>query len=622
MNRRLFLLSASAAAAPAPRRPNILLILPDQLRACALGVMGDPNVQSPNIDRLASQGILMRNTIANTPVCCPARANILTGLYAHRNGMVANDLRLRESQPTLSSTLRNAGYRNGFVGKWHLDGGPRMPGFVPPGPRRHGFESWAANECSHAHFNTQYFRDSPEPLPVKGFEADGWTDLAVEFLRSHSGDHRPFFLTVQMGPPHDPYKAPPEYSRLYDPATLELRPNFKPGGATPENIAEYYAMISAVDAQVGRLIGELDALGYGQDTIVLFTSDHGDMLGSQGARLKRKPWEESIHVPGIVRFPRSIKPASVSDALFSHVDFAPTLLGLCGVPVPASMQGSNLTTALTTGAPGPSEAYLQIFGPYRGDGVEAGWRGLRSHRYTYARYEDEPWLLYDNLNDPFQQENLAGDEKLVAQMDQRLASWMRRTGDSWLNNWSEPVEDNSRLYRDRAYYSVDEYLRAQGQDSVSRMIDLSDPTARGDRQAVIFYATGGLPSHAFVSLEREDSRGFRTRVEAYGFYPHPDVSTARAATRAVRGVILDDLLATHALPRAVDRLVVYVTPALYQTVEHVIERWKCDGSYHLLDKDCVTFAGEVARTLGLRTPPRTLRNSRPAAYMRDLIALN
>ncbi|MBX5494226.1 MAG: sulfatase-like hydrolase/transferase, partial [Bryobacteraceae bacterium] len=206
------------------KRPNILFLLPDQLRAQALGCMGDPNVKSPNIDLLAAQGLLMRNTIANTPVCCPARAIMLTGRYAHSNGMVANDLRLRESEVTIAEVLKDAGYRTGFIGKWHLDGGPRLPGFVPPGPRRQGFEWWAANECSHAHFATHYFRDSDRPIPINKFEAEGWADLAIEFLRGSKSDPRPFFLTVQMGPPHDPYKAPPEYSRRYDPKKLILRP--------------------------------------------------------------------------------------------------------------------------------------------------------------------------------------------------------------------------------------------------------------------------------------------------------------------------------------------------------------------------------------------------------------
>src|SRR3954470_10211026 len=170
------------------RRPSILLILPDQMRGQALGCMGDPDVRTPNLDRLASQGVLFRRTFANTPVCCPARANMLTGKYAHKNGMVANDLRLRETEVTIAEILARAGYRTGFIGKWHLDGGPREPGFVPPGPRRQGFEFWAANECDHRPFNTHYFRDDSNPIPLGKFEAEGCVDRGIEFLEQSKKD--------------------------------------------------------------------------------------------------------------------------------------------------------------------------------------------------------------------------------------------------------------------------------------------------------------------------------------------------------------------------------------------------------------------------------------------------
>jgi arylsulfatase A-like enzyme len=133
------------SARPADR-PNILLILPDQMRGSAMGCAGNREVRTPHIDRLAAEGMRFERAYANVPVCCPARAILLTGTYPHVNGMVANDLRLREEQVTLAEILAEAGYRTGFVGKWHLDGGPRDPGFVPPGPRRQGFAFWAAYE--------------------------------------------------------------------------------------------------------------------------------------------------------------------------------------------------------------------------------------------------------------------------------------------------------------------------------------------------------------------------------------------------------------------------------------------------------------------------------------------
>ena len=226
----LWTLCGAAQAADLPTaaaRPNILLILPDQMRGSAMGCMGNPDVRTPNLDRLAREGVLFRRTYANVPVCCPARAILLTGTYPHVNGMVANDLRLRESEVTIAEILRDAGYRTGFVGKWHLDGGPRDPGFVPPGPRRQGFEFWAAYECSHRHFLPSYFRDTPDEIRIPKFEPEASCDFAVEFLKSQP-DKKPFFLTVQMGPPHDRYGAPEGYMKQYDPEALTMRANWRP----------------------------------------------------------------------------------------------------------------------------------------------------------------------------------------------------------------------------------------------------------------------------------------------------------------------------------------------------------------------------------------------------------
>jgi arylsulfatase A-like enzyme len=451
-----------ASSATQARPPSILLILPDQWRGQDLGCMGNAEVRTPNLDRLASQGVLFRNTFANTPVCCPARANILTGKYAHKNGMVANDLRLRESETTLAEILAAQGYRTGFLGKWHLDGGLRLPGFVPPGPRRQGFAFWAANECDHRHFRPTYFRDTDQPITEDRFEPEVWTDRAIEFLKQAGED--PFFLVVSMGPPHDPYGAPEKYLKLYDPAKLTMRPNWMEGvaGAGRKELAAYYAAMTAVDEQVGRLLKALDDKGRADDTIVMFTSDHGDMLGSHGQRLKRKPWEESIRVPGILRYPARVKAGRTTEALLTHVDLAPTLLALCGLPVPSDMQGADLSgVALGRTDRGPDSAFFQIFVPFAGDGTPHPWRGVRTERTLYARTEAGPWVLYDLPNDPYERKNLAHDSTqvpLLEEMEARLADWMRRTGDSWALNSMAPVEDKGRLYRFGTFYAIGEYL--------------------------------------------------------------------------------------------------------------------------------------------------------------------
>jgi arylsulfatase A-like enzyme len=454
--------SPQSARGKTARRPNVVLILPDEWRAQALGCMGNSDVRTPNIDRLASGGMLFRNTLANTPVCCPARANIQTGMYASRNGMVANDLRLRESLVGMGSLFNRAGYRTAYVGKWHLDGGPRLPGFIPPGPRRHGYDWWAANQCNHNYFYNWYFRDANVPIITTRYLPEVWADLAVEFLYE-AQDEKPFFLMVAPAAPHDPYTIPENYLKMYQPDYLKMRPNWVPGvkEGGRKQIAAYYGAITAIDEQVGKIIDTLRQLGMEEETIVLFSSDHGNMLGSHGKILKQKPWEESIRVPGVLRYPRQVKAGQQNETLFSHVDFAPTLLSLCGISVPSNMQGTDLSqVVLGNTSQGPESAFFQIFGPYRATAVPFGWRGVRTQRYMYARSEAQPWVLYDLKDDPYEMRNLAEDPAAAAirtDMENRLAHWTQKTGDSWSTDWTVPVEDDARLYRYRTFYTVQEY---------------------------------------------------------------------------------------------------------------------------------------------------------------------
>jgi arylsulfatase A-like enzyme len=463
LERRTFLQGMGAALVQPPR-PNVVFLMPDQLRYHTVGWTGNEEVQTPNLDRLASEGLRLPNSFANSPVCGPARSVLLTGQYAHRSGVMANDLRLRENGVSLAREFAAAGYQTAFVGKWHLDGGPRQPGFVPPGERRQGFQWWAGNECSHQHFKNWYFRDTPDPIYLDTFETEGYARVACDFLREARPDDRPFYLTVQWGPPHDPYRAPEEYRRPYDAARLTMRPNWRDAGraTTREEIAHYYGMTTAVDDGVQVILRDLDELGLADNTIVLFSSDHGDMLGSHGERAKRKPWEESIRVPTIMRWPGRLMAGSRTDAFFTHADFAPTLLGLAGLRPPTAMQGRNLAPLLLEGqGRTPDEAYFQMFGPSGNVGLAAGWRGVRTPRHMYATYRNKPWVLYDIEKDPYELNNLAGERSAAAlqrDMDARVQRWMKQTGDSWDNDWSVPVEDGGKLYRDRMFRSVKEYL--------------------------------------------------------------------------------------------------------------------------------------------------------------------
>lgn len=443
-------LASVARGAEVGRRPNVIILMPDQMRGEAMSVAGNDQVITPNLDRLARDGVYLPNTIANNPVCCPARATIMTGRYPHGHGMIVNDLRLREERVTLSEMLRGEGYATGFVGKWHLDGGDRLPGYVPPGPRRQGFDFWAANQCDHRHFDGWYFQTDGEKVEIDRFEPEVWMDEALGFIRDNRD--RPFFLWWACGPPHNPYKAPDRFAAMYDPAKLKLRPNWREGArwGSREDIAQYYGMVTAIDEQVGRLTALLDELDLAGDTIILFTSDHGDMLGSHGLPFKCKPWEESIVVPGVVKYPRRIPAGRRVEALFSHVDFVPTLLTLCGVRHPSGLHGRDLSTVLTArgeaagaqAADDDDAVFLQIYEPREQTGVPGSWRGVRTKRYTFARFENRPWVLYDTMRDPYQLRNLVDDpaySDVRGRLDHLIEAEMARTGDDWSRDLSEPL---------------------------------------------------------------------------------------------------------------------------------------------------------------------------------------
>jgi arylsulfatase A-like enzyme len=230
-------------------------------------------------------------------------------------------------------------------------------------------------------------------------------------MRERAAGEKPWFLMISYGGPHMPYKAPDEYMELYDPEKLKLRKNVS--GITDKGrqaLAGYYAHATNLDMNIGCLLDELDELELTQGTLVMFTADHGDMHFSQGAQYKSKPWEESIGVPLVARMPGTIPRGREEDALFSSVDFFPTLCGLCGVEPPGDRDGTDLSHVLL-GQPGTrrENVHLTIGKP----DAEKAWRGVRTERHTYAWYpnSDEGYVLYDNEADPYQMNNLIDDEK-------------------------------------------------------------------------------------------------------------------------------------------------------------------------------------------------------------------
>jgi len=434
-------------------RPNLLFVFADQMRSHDMGCAGNGDVQTPNLDRLASEGLMFSNAFANCPVCTPSRATILTGLYPISHRAVANDLPLPTATTSIGMLARQAGYRTGYVGKWHLDGVPRDR-FTPPGPRRSGFDYWAAWNCSHQYFDARYHRDSPQPIEIQGYEPVAQTDLAIEFL--HQPDPRPFCLFVSWGPPHDPYdQVPAEYRSLYDPQQIKLRANVRSlqtstkdraGQMGPAKcLARYYAAITALDEQLGRLLAALNQCRLDDNTIVVFSSDHGDMLFSHGMLKKQQPWEESIRIPLLIRWPGHVPERTKADALISTVDFAPSLLTLMDIAPDVAMEGTDLS-ALILGrqADAPSAVLLMDLVTVD-EGLDQGlreWRGIRTARHTYARWADgRPWLLIDNSTDPLQLNNLIEDPAaagLRARLDAQLQGRLQRLGDR-CEPWDELI---------------------------------------------------------------------------------------------------------------------------------------------------------------------------------------
>lgn len=415
-----------------PNLPNLVVLFGDEWRGTDLGCAGNPDVRTPHVDRLAQEGLRFRDAFVNAPVCSPARAQMLTGLYPLSTGVVTNNMRMAPDLALLPRLLGERGYRCGYVGKWHLNGFPTSR-HVPAGPQRAGFDDfWAVWGQAHDYFDSWYRRDGEERLDSPGYTGRHQTDVALEFLEAKAQGDDPFALFLSWGPPHTPHEAPAEFRGLYEPGALTFRPSVPPELEAPDRLANYYGACSALDADVGRIRAALERLGLAEDTIVVFTSDHGWQFGEHGVFGKQTPFEESIRVPMIARVPGRHVDGAVSDALFTMADFAPTVLSWMGIEVPAGMQGSDLSAA---GA-GPGSAYLvNVLGiGAQFDHDVFSWRGVRTATHLYAEDRGGPWLLYDLGEDPYQQHNLVLDPGRASTRDElagELRGWYARLGEEY-----------------------------------------------------------------------------------------------------------------------------------------------------------------------------------------------
>ncbi len=422
------------------KQPNIVFVFADQWRAQATGYAGDANVLTPNLDAFAQESLNFTTAVSNCPVCSPWRASLMTGQYPLTHGVFVNDVPISSHPVYLAECFQSAGYDTAYIGKWHIDGHSR--GAYIPSERRKGFIYWKVRECTHDYNHSFYYGDSPEKLYWDGYDADAQTEDAVNYIENHS-KQVPFLLMLSWGPPHDPYNtAPDAYQTLYNPSDLDLRPNVPPEVADQarEWLAGYYAHCSALDACFGQIIRALDKGGISQNTIVIFTSDHGDMLGSHNSRNKQRPWDESILVPMLLRYPKEFGRQAVTiQTPFNTPHLMPTLLGLAGLAVPHTVEGMDFSPFLRGVAPAPEDAALielpacfHQYAYYRG-GKE--WRGLRTERYTFVINLEGPWYLYDNELDPYQMTNLIGTPEyshVQGKLDRELRQRLRNRDDDFI----------------------------------------------------------------------------------------------------------------------------------------------------------------------------------------------
>jgi len=457
LTRRQFLKTATAGAASivlsqAPsqakspavrdtvRDPNLVFVFADQWRAQDTGYAGNPTVRTPNLDKLAKESVNFSNAVSGCPVCCPYRASLLTGRYPLTHGVFLNDVRLNSDAVSIAQAYNDAGYETGYIGKWHLDGRDRSA-FIPR-QRRQGFNFFKAMGCTHNYNDSYYYADKDVKLKWDGYDAIAQTREAQRYIHEH-GIGIPFALFLSWGPPHAPYHtAPDKYRQLFSPADIKLRPNVPKANEAQarETLAGYYAHITALDDCIGDLLKTLSELGLQNDTIFVFTSDHGDMLYSHGLTKKQKPWEESILVPFLLRYPAALgAKARTIDMPINTPDIMPTLLGLSGTKIPDTVEGTDFT-ALLKGDKQPTDNSALIscpspFGQWTREKGGREYRGIRTRRYTYVRNLNGPWLLYDNEQDPYQLRNLYDKpehSKLQKELQERLSLKLRQTNDDFL----------------------------------------------------------------------------------------------------------------------------------------------------------------------------------------------
>jgi arylsulfatase A-like enzyme len=435
---------------PGADAPSVLWIWTDQQRWDALGAAGYPHVITPNLDALAASGAIFTRAYCNNPVCMPSRMSALSGRYPSTLGVEVNGIEMPDDVPCLQHVLGERGYTSANLGKLHFlnhsdrdHTAPHPPyGFDEPvisdepGCYEDAYIAWvrdrAPDQVENCRCSTPpawtgepvvrqprgthqpYVFEGPEELTHSAFVAD----RTVDFLRRRGREGR-FFAIAGFYAPHCPLNPPARFVEMYDPASLPAplmnEPERERYGLSDDewrNVrAHYYALVSHVDDQVGRILAGLDELGLRESTLVVFTSDHGEHLGDHGLIQKGPPGLDSCaRVPLVISSPGRIPAGQVRNEIVELVDLAPTVLELCGVEAPDFLQGRSLGPLLTGGEYSPrSSAYMEWKNPF-----ESSWRTVRTERFKYCFSGGGEERLFDLAEDPGELRDLAGEERCAA----------------------------------------------------------------------------------------------------------------------------------------------------------------------------------------------------------------
>jgi len=356
-------------------------------------------------------------------------------------GVFVNDVLINPEAQSLGKVFKTAGYQTAYIGKWHLDGHGRNS-FIPV-ERRQGFDYWKVLECTHDYNNSFYWGNDDKKAKWEGYDAFAQTADAAKYIRARKQDNQPFLMILSWGPPHTPFETAPEaYKKIYREKLLKLR-----GNVTDElkqkavdDLVGYYGHITALDSCVGVLQKSLQETGLDENTLFVFTSDHGAMVRSHGFVNKQRPYEESINVPMLIRYPKVFGDKGVKNSMLINTpDLMPTLLGFCSLPIPKTVEGEDKSASMKGTEQDRSDGVLiasyHPFGQWPESQGGKEYRGVRTKRYTYVKDLAGPWLLFDNQKDPFQLTNLVKDPqsvKIRIELETKLIKLLAKTKDQFL----------------------------------------------------------------------------------------------------------------------------------------------------------------------------------------------